>query len=81
MDIGALDSFDKLINGAIEYVLLTEDANIAMMEVLAGSSGFDMTKTLIYSYKASSNLSSAYTLCEFIFGVGSEMYRDYSCRQ
>ena len=66
MDIGALDSFDKLINGAIEYVLLTEDANIAMMEVLAESSGFDMTKTLIYSYKASSNLSSAYALCEFI---------------
>lgn len=66
MDIGALDSFDKLINGTIEHVLLTEDTNLAMMKILAESSGFDMAKTLIYSYKASSNLNSAYTLCEFI---------------
>lgn len=66
MDIGALDSFDKLINGAIEHVILTEDTNLTMMKILAKGSGFDMAKTLIYSYKASTNLNSAYTLCEFI---------------
>ncbi len=66
MDIGALDSFDRLINGAISHVILTEDTNLSMMRVLAEGSGFDMATTLIYSYKASSNLSSAYALCEFI---------------
>lgn len=66
MDIGALDSFDRLINGKIKHVLLTEDTNLDMMKILAEGSGFDMTKTLIYSYKASTNLNSAYSLCEFI---------------
>jgi Fe-S cluster assembly ATPase SufC len=72
MDVGALDSFDKLINGAIEYVILTEDANLQMMRTLAEGSGFDMTKTLIYSYKASSNLGSAYALSEFILESAPE---------
>lgn len=72
MDIGALDSFDKLINGAINHVLLTEDTNLVMMRTLVEGSGFDMTKTLIYSYKASSNLNSAYALCEFILESAPE---------
>lgn len=72
MDIGALDSFDKLINGAISYVILTEDTNLAMMKILVEGSGFDMSKTLIYSYKASSNLNSAYALCEFILASAPE---------
>ena len=72
MDIGALDSFDKLINGAIEYVILSEDTNLTMMRTLVEGSGFDMTKTLIYSYKASSNLGSAYALSEFILESAPE---------
>ncbi|HBP5742916.1 TPA: AAA family ATPase [Pseudomonas aeruginosa] len=72
MDIGALDSFDKLINGAISHVILTEDTNLAMMKILVEGSGFDMSKTLIYSYKASSNLNSAYALCEFILASAPE---------
>lgn len=66
MDIGALDSFDNLINGTIDKVLLTEDTNFSYIHQLAESSGFDMTKTNIYSYKASSNLNSAFVLSEFI---------------
>ena len=66
MDIGALDSFDKLINGTIDNVILSEDTNLPMMQTLAEGSGFDMSRTLVYSYKASSNLGSAFALCEFI---------------
>ena len=66
MDIGALDSFDKLVNGTIDKIVLTEDANLVLIKTLTESSGFDMSKTIIYSYKASSNLSSAFALSEFI---------------
>ena len=66
MDIGALDSFDKLINGAVDRVILTEDSGLTLICKLAESSGFDMSKTNIYSYKASSNLASASALAEFI---------------
>ncbi len=66
MDIGALDSFDNLINGTINSVILTEDTNLAYIRQLAESSGFDMAKTSVYSYKASSNLNSAFMLSEFI---------------
>jgi len=66
MDIGALDSFDNLINGAIDRVILTEDTNFSYILQLAESSGFDMAKTNFYSYKASSNLNSAFVLTEFI---------------
>ena len=66
MDIGALDSFDKLINGTIDKVILTEDRNFSYIQQLTESSGFDMSKTSFYSYKASSNLNSAYALTEFI---------------
>lgn len=72
MDIGALDTFDRLLNGAIKYVLLTEDTKIEMIRTLAHGSGFDMAETLIYSYKASSNLGSAYALTEFILESAPE---------
>nr|WP_305908818.1 AAA family ATPase [Methylomarinum sp. Ch1-1]MDP4521676.1 AAA family ATPase [Methylomarinum sp. Ch1-1] len=66
MDIGALDSFDNLINGSKDRVILTEDTNLTLIRKLAESSGFDMAKTNIYSYKASSNLNAAFVLTEFI---------------
>lgn len=72
MDIGALDTFDRLINGTVKYVILTEDSNLLMMRTLAIGSGFDISKTLIYSYKASSNLNSAYALSEFILDSAPE---------
>jgi len=72
MDIGALDSFDKLINGTIDKIILTEDTNLAPIKTLAESSGFDMSKTIIYSYKASSSLGSAFALSEFILTSAPE---------
>lgn len=66
MDIGALDSFDRLVNGSIDRVILAEDTGLNYIRQLVTSSGFDMEKTVIYSYKASSNLGSASALAEFI---------------
>lgn len=66
MDIGALDSFEKLREGEIDYVFLTEDSNMKLIKRLAKYSGFDLNDVLFYSYKASGNLYSAGALTEFL---------------
>ena len=66
MDLGALDSFDKLLQGEVDYVILSEDTKLDLLETLAEASGFDMDRTRLYSYKASSNIGSAGALAEFI---------------
>lgn len=72
MDLGALDSFDKLLNGGVDFVILTEDAKLKFVETLAASSGFDMSRTNIYSYHSSGNLPSAGALTEFISELAPE---------
>lgn len=66
LDIGALDNFDKLMAGAIEWVILSEDTDLSMLKVLAECSGFSKGKTLFFSYKTSTNLESAKILANFI---------------
>ncbi|MBC9071374.1 AAA family ATPase [Thauera sp. CAU 1555] len=66
LDIGALDSFDKLMAGTISFVFLTEDTDKRMLQALVARSGFPMSKCLIYSYKTSTNLESAKILAAFI---------------
>jgi len=72
MDLGALDSFDKLLQGGVDYVILSEDANLELISTLAASSGFDMSRTNIYSYKSSGNLPSAGALTDFISELAPE---------
>lgn len=66
LDIGALDSFDRLMAGEIGFVFLTEDRDKRMLQALAAHSGFQKQKCLFYSYKTSSNLESAKILASFI---------------
>lgn len=66
LDIGALDSFDRLMAGKISFVFLTEDSDKRMLQALVEHSGFPMSKCLFYSYKTSSNLESAKILASFI---------------
>lgn len=69
MDIGALDSFDRLKAGAIRFVFLTEDRNTSMLKTLVIHSGFQEHETLFFSYKTSSNLESALILADFIKSI------------
>lgn len=71
MDIGALDSYEKLREGQIKYAVLTEDSNTVLLEKLLVSSGYDLSEVLIYSYKTSSNINAAKTLTEFIQDIAS----------
>lgn len=66
MDIGALDNFDKLGNGQIDYVFLTEDSNSHLLKQLLNAAGFPVDRVLLFSYKTSSSLNSAYLLVDFI---------------
>lgn len=72
LDIGALDNFDKLMAGTIEWVILSEDTDLAMLKIIAECSGFSMDETLFFSYKTSSNLESAKILANFISELSPE---------
>lgn len=66
MELGALDSLDRLRAGTIRSVFLTEDRNTSMLKSLVLHSGFQKNDTLFFSYKTSSNLESALILADFI---------------
>lgn len=66
LELGALDTFDKLKGGVYDWVFLTEDRDRKMLEVLLGVNGFDLAKCLIYSYKTSTNIEAAKLLTDFI---------------
>lgn len=72
LDIGALDSFDRLMAGQTKWVFLTEDSDTKMLEILAGAAGFSCKDILFFSYKTSSNLESAKILAEFILEISPE---------
>lgn len=69
LELGALDSFDKLKSGLIDWVVLTEDRNHDMLETLLEHHGFPKNGTLFYSYKTSTNLEAAKILAAFILDV------------
>lgn len=66
MDIGALDSFDKLREGQVDLVILSEDSSLDALKLLLKTTELNEDQYLIYSYKSSSNLQSALLLAEFL---------------
>ena len=69
LDIGALDSFDKLMAGVIEGGFLSEDSDMSMLKILANNSGFPIDQSLFFSYKTSTNLEPAKILAAFILEI------------
>ena len=65
-DLGALDSGDLLKEGAIDAVLLTEDQNSDHLTALLESSGFDMSRTQVWSYSGCTKIDAAVVLAHFI---------------
>lgn len=72
MDIGALDSFDRLMAGAVKWVFLSEDTDMSLLKLLAEKAGFPKGDTLFFSYKTSSNLEPAKILASFIKEIAPE---------
>lgn len=65
-DLGALDTFDDVIQGVYKNVILTEDSDTINMETLLRANSVDLNKTLIYSYKTCGQIESAILMGEFI---------------
>ena len=72
LDLGALDSFDKLRAGKIKLLVLTEDRDRQYIKYLLLQNGFLMNETLIYSYKTSSNLEGAVLFVDFLKEMAPE---------
>lgn len=72
MDLGALDRFDRLLNGNVPWVFLTEDRRSLMLNRLLERAGFVSDQILSISYKTSSNLEAAKLLAGFIKDVAAE---------
>jgi predicted ATPase len=72
LDIGALDSLDRLNAGDIEWVVLSEDTDLGLVKILAEASGFDLEQTLFFSYKTSSNIEPAKMLASFIRDIAPD---------
>jgi hypothetical protein len=50
LEIGALDKGDQLRNGEVPCILLTEDADVDYINILAEASGFTPDEYQIWSY-------------------------------
>ena len=72
MDLGALDSFEKIREGEVDWVFLTEDASLDLVKIIIRNSGFHEDEIATYSYKTSSNIQSALTLTEFILEIAPD---------
>jgi hypothetical protein len=66
IDIGALNDFDRLKAGKIQWIFLSEDVDMTPLKILALRLGLTATNTLFFSYRGVSNLETASTLATFI---------------
>jgi len=66
MELGALDIGDRLRQGSIKCVILTEDKITVPIKTLFEASGFNMSEVEIWSYKGCSKIDVALTLSAFI---------------
>lgn len=66
LEIGALDSYDKLKAGSVETVILTEDRKMEFLKALTIASGIEIKSVMFFSYKTSTNLEAAIMLAEFL---------------
>lgn len=69
LDLGALDSFDKLRSGQTSLLVLTEDRDRQYLEFLLQHNGYRMDEILVYSYKTSSNLEGAVLFVDFLASI------------
>jgi hypothetical protein len=66
MEIGALNSLDRLKAGKLKWVFLSEDVDMKPLEALASSLGFVADETIFLSYKGVANIDTAGVLASFI---------------
>ena len=66
LDLGALDTYDAILQGIYTTVVLTEDSDTKYLKKLLEVNGFDLCKTQLIPYSSCSHLDSAIQLANFI---------------
>lgn len=69
LDIGALNDFDRLKAGKIEWLFLSEDTDMSPLKILATRAGWEMKSSLFLSYRGVSNFDTAITVARFIHEI------------
>jgi predicted ATPase len=66
LDLGALDSGEKLLHGHIDAVILTEDTKYANLETLLKANDIPRNNCFIFPYKGVSRVDSAVAITSFL---------------
>lgn len=83
LELGALDEYDRIKNGEIKYVILTEDSSEKSRKCLRGlleESAYSPSEFQIYSYNSVSKIESARLFAKFLLDLNPDLkvilYRD-----
>ncbi|MDL1862638.1 chromosome segregation protein SMC [Betaproteobacteria bacterium PRO7] len=66
LGLGALDTGDRLRNGATPFIALTEDGDDEILRRILSSSGLGDEKCEVWSYSGCTNIQAALVLAQFI---------------
>jgi len=66
LGLGALDTGDRLRNGATPFIALTEDGDDEILRRILSSSGLGDEKCEVWSYSGCTNIHAALVLAQFI---------------
>lgn len=69
MDLGAIDGFDRLRSGQIDWFVLSEDSDMSMLKLLMQHAGFNLQRCEFRSYGSSTRLEAAIELASYIRDV------------
>ena len=83
LELGALDEYDDIMNGRLQYVILTEDSSPRSkfyLKQVFEASGFLDNEYRIYSYNSISKIDSAKVFAQFLLDLNPSVnviiYRD-----
>lgn len=83
LELGALDEYDRIKNGELKYVFLTEDStekSIRCLRGLLNASGYCESEYKVYSYSGVNQIDSAKTFAKFLTDLNPTIcvgiYRD-----
>lgn len=83
MDLGAIDGFDRVRNGEVDWFILSEDTDMSMLSTLFGAAGFTLSRCEFRSYSTSSRMEAALELAAYINEVAPRtqviIHRDRDC--
>lgn len=66
LDLGAVDGMDRIRAGEVDWFILTEDSDHALLRTLMQHAGFNLARCEVRSYSTSSRLEAAIELASYL---------------